>query len=72
MLEALKGYKTVLFNSICALLAVWRYARPQDQVPDDSLVAAMIDGILNSLEAIMIVGNIGLRFRTDTTIFKSQ
>ena len=71
MLDKIKGYKTLAFNIVMALLLVWRSVRPTDQIPDEATATSILDSLFNSLDALTVIGNIFLRFRTTTPIGKS-
>ena len=68
MLDKIKGYKTLAFNVVMALLLVWRSLRPTDQVPDEATATSILDSLFNSLDALTVIGNIILRFRTTTPV----
>ena len=64
----LKGYRTVIFNVIVGLLMVWRAVAPGDEIPSESQVSTLLDSLLGSLDAVLVVGNIVLRKFTTTAI----
>lgn len=68
MHAVLKGYRTVIFNVVMAALLVIRGVFPEAELPDETAVNALIDGILGSVEAITIIGNLILRAFTTTPI----
>jgi hypothetical protein len=68
MHAVLKGYRTVIFNVIMAGLLVVRGVFPEAELPDEAAVNTLIDGILGSIEAITIIGNLILRAFTTTPI----
>ena len=71
MLDKIKGYKTLAFNGIMAVLLIWRTLRPSDPVPGEAEVTTILDMFFNSLDIITLVGNVFLRFQTTTSVGKS-
>ena len=71
MLDKIKGYRTLVFNGIMAALLLWRTLRPSDPVPDDATITTIIDMLFKSLDVVTLIGNVFLRFKTDTPVGKS-
>lgn len=68
MHAVLKGYRTIIFNVIMAGLLVIRGLHPTAELPDETAINALLDGILGSVEAITIIGNLILRAFTSTPV----
>lgn len=68
--EKLKGWRTLSFNVLMGILALWRTLRPEDTLPADDMLEMLLNAIFASLESITVVGNVFLRFKTNTAIFK--
>jgi hypothetical protein len=68
MYAVLKGYRTVIFNVIMAGLLVLRGIFPDAELPDETAINTMLDGLLGSVEVITIIGNLILRAFTTTPI----
>lgn len=69
-MDAMKGYRTVLFNGIMTLgmaITVWTGHDTKDEV---TALTSNIDLIQGALTAIWGVGNMWLRTITDSPIFK--
>jgi len=71
-MTAFKGYRTLIFNAIMALLLVIRGVYPEAELPDETAVNSLIDGVFASLDAILVVGNLILRAFTTTPIGKQE
>lgn len=57
----MQGYRTVIFNSILAIVALVRIIFPDTVLPSDEELTKILEAIW---AAIVIIGNVGLRFVT--------
>lgn len=71
-MEKLKGYRTMIFNGIMAVLVVFKYIYPDAELPDAAVIGSLLDGIIANIEAITVVGNVILRAFTTTPVFKKE
>lgn len=72
MLDALKGWKTVLFNLIMGTLLLVRVVIPSAELPDDAAIHSVIDGLDQFLLVATPVGNLILRAITTSPIFAKK
>ena len=70
MLNFLKGWKTILFNLVMGSMLLIRVVIPSAELPDDTAVHSVIDGLDQFLIVAMPVGNMILRAITNSSIFK--
>jgi hypothetical protein len=66
----MKGYRTFVFNIIVALVALVRVAYPEYIAPSDMEINEFLDQLDMAIMVVLWVGNLGLRFITNTPIFK--
>lgn len=72
MLELIKGYKTIAFNTVMTIVMLVRVLSPESELPDAASVQAGIDSIDATLTALWGIGNMVLRAITDSPIFKKE
>jgi hypothetical protein len=67
----LVGYRTIIFNAVMALVFLYQAAFPGDEAPDEAAVGGFVDALIAQLDVIILIaGNVFLRFKTKTEIFK--
>lgn len=71
-MEKLKGYKTVGFNIVMAIVAVVVILSPETEAPSAEDVQGAIDAVEAAVVAVWSVGNVVLRAITNTSIFKKE
>jgi hypothetical protein len=72
MLEALKGYKTVIFNVLMALATITSLLSGTSVEGEVMQLSKGFDLLLEALIIIWSAGNIWLRAITDSPIFKKK
>ena len=68
----MQGYRTIVFNAIMAVLILVRSAWPDLVVPTESDVNAFLSAVDSIFAAIMVIGNLVLRFVTKTPVGQKQ
>lgn len=66
------GYKTIIFNLVMALMAVVAKLYPELILPSEEDITTILNAIEAIWGSVLIVGNIILRFKTSTKIFKKE
>lgn len=66
------GYKTIIFNFIMALIAIVGKLYPELILPSEEDITTILNAIEAMWGSVLIVGNIILRFKTSTKIFKKE
>ncbi len=68
----LTGYKTVAFNAVMAIVAIWKIYFPEQEMPGEMEVERAVDTFWQIFSTVMVAGNVGLRAVTKTPIFKKE
>jgi hypothetical protein len=68
----MKGYKTIAFNLLMAVIAVLSALNPEAELPSSEDVQSGVDAVSAAVAAVWGLGNILLRAITDTPIFKKE
>lgn len=68
----MKGYKTIAFNSIMAIIAVVHSLNSSAELPDAAAVQTVVDHFQTLFDSALIVGNLVLRAVTTSAIFKKE
>lgn len=71
-MTTLKGYRTLIFNLAMGVLLAIRGFYPDAELPDAPAVEAAIGAFLDSLEVLIVLGNVILRALTTTPIGKKE
>lgn len=71
-MQSLKGYRTIGFNVIMAILMLARAMNPEVDLPDRQTVEGAVDGLTAGLASFWAVGNVILRAVTTSPIFKKE
>jgi hypothetical protein len=69
-MEALKGYKTAIFNVVMPLLLMYASFNPGSDTPDAAAVHQGLTAIESAITIIWAAGNWVLRAFSNTTMFK--
>lgn len=64
-----KGYKTIVFNLVMALIAIVKALNPDAETPDAGAVSTGVDQFLVGLGAVWAFGSIVIRAVTHSPIF---
>lgn len=67
----LKGFKTVIFNIVMAIIAIVLSFNP-DLAIDQDAVASGIDSLFAGIAALWAAGAVIIRWFTTTTIFQKE
>lgn len=70
-MEFLKGFKTVIFNVVMALVTIVLAFNP-DLALDPDAVSAGIDSLFAAIAVLWAAGSVVLRWLTTTAIFKRE
>jgi len=62
------GYRTILFNLIMAALVAIRAMWPDAILPSEADVTAFMNAVDMILSAVLVIGNIVMRFLTSTSV----
>lgn len=70
----LKGYRTIVFNAIMLLVMVASQAGwlTPEQVPDSATINLFLDNLDGVLTVLWGIGNIALRFVTNTPALQKE
>lgn len=68
----MKGYKTIIFNSIMAIIAVVYALNPDAEKPSAEQVQGSVDAVEAGFTAVLTVGNVILRAITTSPVFKKE
>ena len=68
----MKGYKTIAFNSLVAIIAIVHALNPTAELPGQDAVQSVVDNFDTFLTIFATVGNGVLRAVTTTAIFKKE
>lgn len=68
----MKGYKTIAFNAIMAVVAIVHGLNNDAQLPDAAAVQGVVDSFSLWFDSALIVGNTILRVLTSSPIFKKE
>ncbi len=68
----LTGYKTVAFNAVMAIVAIWKIYFPEQEMPGEVEVQQAVDVFWKIFSAVAVGGNIALRAVTKTPIFRKE
>lgn len=68
----MKGWKTVLFNVVMAIVASVYALNPQAEVPTAEQVHAGVNALEVAWGSVLVVGNLLLRAVTTSGIFKKE
>jgi hypothetical protein len=68
----MKGYKTLAFNGIMAIVAIMHALNNDAQLPDAAAVQGVVDNFSTWFEGALVVGNIILRAITTTPVLKKE
>ena len=66
------GFKTIAFNAIMGVIALWKIYYPEQEMPGEVEVQAAVDTFWQIFAAVSVVGNGALRAVTKTSIFKKE
>jgi hypothetical protein len=68
----MKGFKTIIFNALMGIIALWKIYFPEQEMPGEAEVQAAVDVFWQILSGVTVAGNVLLRFVTKTPIFKRE
>lgn len=68
----MKGYKTIAFNVVMAVIAIVHSLNSDAQLPDAAAVQGAVDHFQVFFNGFLIVGNTILRAVTTSGIFKKE
>jgi hypothetical protein len=68
----MKGYKTLVFNGLMAIVAIVHALNTDAQLPDAAAVQGVVDQFSTWFEGALVVGNIILRAITTTPVLKKE
>jgi len=68
----MKGYKTIAFNVIMAIIAAVYALNPDAEKPSPEQVQGGVDAVEAGFAAVLSVGNIILRAITTSAVFKKE
>lgn len=68
----MKGYRTVAFNAVMAIVAVATIVSPDAEVPTADQVQSAVNGAEVAVVGVWTVGNMILRAITSSPIFKKE
>lgn len=68
----MKGFRTVLFNAVMAVVMIVKAINPDAELPDEVAVTASIDAVELAIGLVWSIGNLFLRAITDSPIFKKE
>jgi hypothetical protein len=68
----MKGYKTLIFNTLMAVIAVVYALNPDAEKPSIEQVHGAVDTVEAAWASVMVVGNAILRAVTTSAIFKKE
>lgn len=71
-MDKLKGYKTVAFNVIMAILPIVAILNPDAQLPSGETISQNLDVIFGAYATLTATGNLILRAVTNSPIFKKK
>jgi len=66
----MKGFKTLVFNSVMAIIMLVRVFSPEAELPDAVTVEAAAVSLDQALGAFTVIVNVILRAVTNSPIFK--
>lgn len=67
-----KGYKTIVFNLVMALIAIVKALNPDAETPDAGTVSTGVDQFLVGLGTVWAFGSIVIRTVTHSPIFNRE
>ncbi len=68
----MKGWKTIVFNAIMAVIAVVYALNPDAEKPSTEQVQGAVDTAEAAWASVVVVGNAILRALTTSAIFKKE
>ncbi len=68
----MKGYRTIAFNAVMAIIAVATIVSPDAEVPTADQVQSAVNGADAAVVGVWTVGNMILRAITSSPIFKKE
>lgn len=67
----LKGYRTLIFNGLMALILGYKVLAPEAEVPTEQEVGGFLDQVIEYWDLLVAtIGNIFLRFKTTTAVMR--
>lgn len=67
-----KGFKTIAFNTVMAIVLVVRIFNPEAELPDEVAVEAAVVSFDQGFQAVLVIGNLILRGFTNSPIFNKE
>lgn len=71
-MEKFKGYRTVLFNIVMAVVMITKSLNPDMESPSAEEVQQAVDMLDAAIAAVWGIGNVVLRAITTSPIFKKE
>lgn len=68
----MKGYRTLAFNAIMAIVAIVHALNTDASLPDAAAVQGVVDQFSTWFEGALVVGNLILRAVTTTPVLKKE
>ena len=68
----MKGFRTILFNAVMAVVMIVKATNPDVELPDDQAVTVAFDAVELAIGLVWSIGNLILRAITDSPIFKKE
>jgi len=68
----MKGYRTIAFNAVMAIVAMATIFSPDAEVPTADQVQSAVNGVEAAVVGVWTVGNMILRAITSSPIFKKE
>lgn len=68
----MKGYKTIAFNVIMAVITVLALFNPGAELPTGETVSESLDAVFAAISSVTVVGNMILRAVTNSPVFKKE
>lgn len=68
----MKGYKTLVFNGLMAIIAIVHALNTDASLPDATAVQSAVDQFSTWFDSALVIGNIILRAVTTTPILKKE
>jgi len=68
----MKGYRTIAFNAVMAIVAAATIVSPDAELPTADQVQSAVNGVEAAVVGVWTVGNMILRAITSSPIFKKE
>ena len=68
----MKGYKTIIFNTLMTVVAVVKALNPDTEAPSAEDLQAAVDSVDAAIAAVWGIGNVILRAITNSPIFNKD